>query len=232
MLSASRGVHTAFAFGGCVSRRRFCGCLDTFNLTLFTIDPGKPGGYAVLNEGSLLHGFPGLRADRLRLGAAANCARFVESVVVDAADGRAAFDLLTETLYALESADAQHDFVPLLFRARLAFEQGMRPTFTACAACGKDLSSMRRPRFSVEKGQVLCRDCAVAARADAQGGEPPREAAPGVLRALDWVATSRPADWPRLGLLPEARRQFARIVEQFTAFHLGLSWEEGRYKKV
>ena len=35
-LSASHGVQTGFAFGGCKSRRRFCGCFDPLNPVLYS----------------------------------------------------------------------------------------------------------------------------------------------------------------------------------------------------
>ncbi|MCA1743041.1 MAG: recombination protein O N-terminal domain-containing protein, partial [Desulfovibrionales bacterium] len=44
-LSPSMGIMTGFAFGGCKSRRRFSGCLDTLNLVLFKASTGSRGQY-------------------------------------------------------------------------------------------------------------------------------------------------------------------------------------------
>ena len=98
LLSPSKGLFTAFAFGGLKSRRRFCGCLEPLNLSLFTVQEGRRGDYLVLQEGSLLNGFPGIKADPGRLGQAAHCLRFVEAFMEGPGEARACFDLLEETL--------------------------------------------------------------------------------------------------------------------------------------
>lgn len=229
LLSPSRGVFTAFAFGGVRSRRRFCGCLDALNLALFKVGSNKTGSYLTLEEASLLHGFQDLKSENRRLGAAANCMRFVEEVSSGVQGSRRAFDLLLDTLYTLETPVAEAEFIPVLFRARMAFELGFGPEFRTCLKCGRAAESSGTPVFFVEKGVVACSVCAPG---ESGGDTPPMPVTPGTLKTLEWIRTAPVTDWPRLSMPGPVRREASRLVERFTAYHLGLSHEGGRLKKV
>ena len=229
LLTPTRGIFNGFAFGGSRSRRRFVGCLDPLSHVLFTIGTNKTGTYTVLEEGTLLHNFPGVRTDQARTGLAVNCIKFVEAVEIDPTDARPVYDLLLETLHMLDAGGASIDFTPWLFRAKLAFDLGYTPDFLTCGNCGRPVGSEDGYRFGVEKGQVACRTCL-------SGGKPleglARPISTGVLRALDWIQQSRPADWASMAMDGEVRRQASQLIELFVAYHLGLSWEGGIYKKV
>ncbi|MCJ2163756.1 MULTISPECIES: DNA repair protein RecO [unclassified Pseudodesulfovibrio] len=229
LLTPTRGVFNGFAFGGSRSRRRFVGCLDPLSHVLFTIGTNKTGTYTVLEEGSLLHNFPMVRKDPVRTGLAVNCIKFIEAVEIDPSDARPVYSLLLETLHMLESGGGSSDFTPWLFRAKLAFEMGYTPDFLTCGTCGLTIAGQDGYRFGVEKGQVACRTCL-------SGGKPleglARPISTGVLRALDWIQQSRPADWVTVAMDSEVRRQSSQLIELFVAYHLGLSWEGGMYKKV
>lgn len=229
LLTPARGVFNAFAFGGSRSRRRFVGCLDPLSHVLFTIGSSKRGDYTVLEEGSLLQNFPEIRKDAARTGIAANCIKFVESMEVGPSDAETAYSLLLETMNMLEEGGGNSDFVPWLFRAKYAFELGYTPDFLSCGSCDKAVGTTKGYQFGVEKGQVACPTCL-------SGGKPleglARPISTGALRALDWIQHSRPADWAKVSMDTEVRRQCSQLVELFVAFHLGLSWDNGIYKKV
>ncbi len=227
LFSPRHGVFTAFAFGGMKSRRRFCGCLEPLTLALFTVGQSRDGRYQVLEEGSLINAYPGIKADPRRLGMAVNCLRFVEAVFEGPGESsRPLFDLLLAVLDVLESGQGD-ETLPVFFRARVAFEEGYRPELTGCHGCGRPLSAFDRPRFFVHKGRVLCPAC--SSEGEAEQGMP---VSPGALRTLDWVRTHGPEDWPELSLTPETDRQCRRLVERFVAFHLGLSLENNGYKTI
>ncbi|MDP3426707.1 MAG: DNA repair protein RecO [Humidesulfovibrio sp.] len=238
---AGRGVVTAFAFGGSRSTRRFCGCLDQLVLGTFRVGSNRRGTYKVLEEGTLLHAFPGLRCDPRKLGLVAHCLKFVEAVQIGSQGARPVFDLLLETLGVLEKSEVGAELLPLLFKAKLTFEQGLKPDLTLCAHCGRPawehvcadhqpapvVSSGAGLCFSVERGGLVCASCFDERR--------DMEAEPlsiGAARTLEWIGESRPADWPRLSLEPEMRRQLGRVVDRFVAYHLGLRWEHGMYRKI
>jgi DNA repair protein RecO (recombination protein O) len=245
LFCAGRGVLTAFAFGGSRSTRRFCGCLDALVLASFRVGTGRRGAYNVLQEGVLLHGFPGLRTDPRKLGLVAHCLKFVEAVQLGPQGARPVFDLLLETLETLETHEVGAALLPLLFKAKLTFEQGLKPDLALCVRCGRpawdhdgpehapaefiaegateDQTPAKPVAFSVERGGLVCPLC-----------EDP-EAEPlclGSVRVLEWIAGSRPAQWPKLTLEPEMRRELGRVVDRFVAWHLGLRWENGTYRKI
>ncbi len=227
-LSPSRGMMTAFAFGGSKSRRRFCGCLDSMCHVLLTVKADKGGRYHTLEEGSLIHGFPGLRRDNGRLGLAVNCVKFVEAVQVGPQDARIAYELLMDTLHAIEGMEETFDSLPVMFRAKATFAQGYRPDFLTCFKCGGRLHGTDAYCFNVEQGSVVCSSCS---RAESQERGSMKVSA-GTLRALDWIQGNGPEDWARLSLPQEVKRECYQLVERFVAYHLGLIWENGYYKKI
>lgn len=227
LFCAGRGVFTAFAFGGSKSVRRFCGCLDPLVLASFRVGTGSRGQYHVLEEGALLHSYPGLRADPRKLGLVAHCLKFVEAVQQGQQGAAKAFGLLLETLDALESGQVNTELLPLLFKAKLTFEQGLKPDLSLCVRCGRPAwdhgDADHGLAFSVERGGLVCRLCE------------DRQAEPlcaGTVRVLEWIGASRPADWPKLSLEPDMRRELSRVVDRFVAWHLGLRWENGMYRKI
>ena len=238
---AGRGVVTAFAFGGSRSTRRFCGCLDQLVLGTFRVGSNRRGTYKVLEEGTLLHAFPGLRRDPRKLGLVAHCLKFVEAVQIGSQGARPVFDLLLETLGTLERSEVGAELLPLLFKAKLTFEQGLKPDLTLCVRCGRPawehvcvdhapaatVSSGAGLGFSVERGGLVCASCC-----DVRGDMEAEPLSIGAARTLEWIGASRPADWPRLSLEPEMRRQLGRVVDRFVAYHLGLRWEHGMYRKI
>ncbi len=236
LFCVGRGVITAFAFGGSRSRRRFSGCLDQLVLASFRVETSRRGAYNVLQEGVLLHGFPGLRGDTRKLGLVAHCLKFVEAVQLGPDGARTVFDLLLETLATLETGVVGAEMLPLLFKAKLTFEQGLAPDLALCVRCGRpacehegvdrddvERNDRHRLAFSIERGGLVCGLCD-----DAQA-EP---LCIGSVRVLEWIGQSRPADWPKLSLEPEMRRELGRVVDRFVAWHLGLRWENGTYRKI
>ncbi|XPV74806.1 MAG: DNA repair protein RecO [Desulfovibrio sp.] len=227
-LSSRRGVETAFAFGGCKSVRRFCGCLDPLSVVSFTVSDNRTGSYKTLDEGTLLHSYAGLRKNTTSVGAAVNCTKFLEALEVGPEWAKTAFDLLTGTLHLLEEGRMDAGLVPFFFRAKVAFEQGYAPDFSRCGECGKSVEDFEQHIFHIDRGMVSCPHCRQRSE-EVQGGLPVSR---GTLRTLDWIRGHEPADWPKLILRKEIRQECSTFIEQFVAWHLGLSWDNGYYRKV
>lgn len=261
LLSPTRGVFTAFAFGGCKSRRRFCGCLDPFNEVLFKIKSSRRGEYLNLEEGVLRHAPRKLRCDPQRLGLAVNCIKFAEAAA-DMTDGCAVtYGLLKETLHVLDEAASPSAMVPVLFRARLAFEQGLWPELQHCAECGKSfspegfapeaLASDAQDSSPALREELIKRICAPSRLCRSSGGcffvERGKTVCPqcvsesrgqhlplcgSTLDLLTLVRDSSPQHWQELELPPAVRRECAAMVERFVRYHLGLAWDRGRFRQV
>lgn len=223
-LAPEQGLVTAFAFGGAISRRRFCGCLDGLNLVRLHAASDSRRRYLHLTEASLLDSWPRLRRQPRLLGAAVNCASFA-AIVQPGPEGAAeTFGLLADTLRALDQADGAPESLPLYFRARMLFVLGLGPELTTCLVCHQAVEDMASPRFLVEQGRVACERCRVDDRAVLS-------VSAGALAVLAHLSRTTPAQWLRLDLPRRVREEVYRLVEAFGEHHLGLAQRQGRYRR-
>ncbi len=204
-LSPTRGLLTAFAFGGCRSRKRFCGCLDLFNRSLMRIKSTRGGQYLSIQEGTLLRGPDRLRRDWPRFGAAVNCLKFLEALGCGPEGAAATHQLVEDVLELLEGGGPVPDMLPVLFRLRLAAEQGYAPRLDSCATCGADLTHVAGAAFLVQEGAAQCDACAPLPGPRVRVE---REA----LDVLRFVQENSPLLWS--GVLPPAPGMGAVMPEQ------------------
>ncbi len=224
LLTRQHGVLSAFAFGGSRSRRRFAGCLDLLNVIQVRARSTRGGTYLNLEEGSLLEGPRRLRQDWRRLGVLMNCVRFIEAQGVAPDTAQSAFSLTRSVLRLGEEAESLREALPVLFRFRLASDQGYAPEFSRCGLCGRGLDS--QAWFGMEEGALLCPDCHA-------GHSGPRlsPVPAAVVAALHAVQTEEPVVWNALELSPADWRACARLADGFVQFHLGLTWDRGRFRR-
>ncbi len=220
LLAPGRGVFTAFAFGGCRSRRRFCGCFDPMNQVQVRVKSDPRGRYLHLSEGRLLACHRRLRSDQARLGMAVNCLKFAEAVQQGPEGSEETYRLLCELLAVMDRPEAVPPVLPLYFRTRMAFAHGFGPELTTCLVCGRGVNDMASPHFAVERGRVVCGSCRT-------GIGRCLPVFPGTLAALGHLAASAPRQWPNLVLPAAVRGQCGEIVEQFIEYHLGLGQDRG-----
>ena len=229
-LSPSRGIFSAFAFGGSRSRRRFTGCLDLFNEVMFRIQVTRGGLYHALQEGTLMRGPDRLRRDWRRLGPAMNCLKFLEAFNVAPDGALAAHTLFSGVLALLEDEATPPADLPVLFRARLAFDQGYALPLSACARCGAAFAGNRHGVLLVREGVFHCQQCA-----ERRVGADILTLRHETLDALAYVQEYPPSLWrdgALADLTPAGRRECARIVDAFLEHHVGLQWQNSRFVKV
>ena len=223
LLAHEQGMLTAFAFGGSKSRRRFTGCLDAFNLIRVRASTSRNGLFLNLQEARLLEGPSRLRSDWRRQGVAANCVRFMEALGVPPDGATSCFSLTRDILGLLEHAEHVPDIVPLLFRFRLASEQGYAPDLTMCARCGRPLDAWEKASFLAAEGVACCPDCH-------PGGGMSLSVSREALDVLRKVQEYSPHLWGDFLLSPEDGRQAGRLIDAFVRYHLGLEWVNGRFR--
>ncbi len=220
--SPTHGLLTGFAFGGRRSRRRFCGCLDPLSLVHFRISLDRRREYHCLQEGTLINGFSHLKKDLKKLGMVSNCVRFFESLAF-APDGfEAAHHLLLETLEALDGDRPGSWFIPLLFRAKMAFAQGFQPDLRFCRQCGQPLDAHHRAVFAVQEGGLYCLRCPSGT---GQKISTSRE----TLGLLDHLAQTGPAEWATWMPSVRVREECVHLVDAFVQCHLGLTCDGNRF---
>lgn len=225
LLSRRRGILSVFAFGGSRSRKRFCGCLDLLNTLSCRVKSTRNGSYLALEEGVLLRGPQRLRSDWTRLGPAMNCVRFLDALGVTRDGAADAFGLLEATLACLEEPCPPHALFPLFFRLRLASDQGFAPALDKCSRCGA--KNMERGSFLMDEGQMLCPSCTGKTSSTRYAVDVP----PGCLDILRAVQREAPARW-NVALTPTQRRACATVIDGFVQYHLGIAWENGRFRRV
>ena len=224
LISPVRGIYTAFAFGGMKSRRRFLGCLDPLNHVRFKVRRSGYKDYHCLTEDSLLDAPRRLRQDSLRLGMAANCLKFFEAVHIGPQGAAQGYELLRGVLAALDDDCEPSPLFPLFFRARMAFDHGLLPSWNRCAACGEPLLESGAV-CHVEEGRLFCPRCREAARS---GGvrQPLGQAA---LFLLETAVCQEPSRWAACRPEPGDSREFSQTVDLLVRYHMGLAWEQGGF---
>jgi len=225
ILSPSRGIFTAFAFGGTKSRRRFPACLDTLNHVLFSIAMNRKGSYYYLREGSLLHRFPRIHRDMARLGMAVNCAKFVESVQIGPDNAQRVYEIVFRALEVLNEASFVPESFPLCFRASLAQEHGYGPDLKHCSRCGRAIGEDEQAVFFLRRGELECSAC----QQDWSGG---RLLGGQSLAALDSVLLGQPEDWIACPFDGFEGKRVLQILDLFVQYHLGLVWERGGFRQI
>ncbi len=227
IFSQNRGIMTVFAFGGSRSRRRFCGCLDVLNTIHCRVKSSRNGQYLALEEGTLLRGPQKLRYDLNRLGMVSNCIKFLQIFGI-AEDGAAkVFAFVQEMLLLFEESVVPHTLFPVLFRMRIAAEQGFAPAFASCAICETNLSD-KESIFYMDEGLCRCKNCVANGKSLAYTMQLPAK----VSELLQKVIHLPPSHWGVGGLLPFERSACFRAVDGFVQYHLGIVWEDGRFRRI
>jgi len=226
-LSPTRGLLSAFAFGGSRSRRRFVGCLDIFNEVSVRVSASSRTPYLALQEGVLIKGVSRLRHDWPRFGLAVNCVRFLQSFGVNSEGAEETLFLMREVLQLLEDQASVPRLLPLFFRLRLAFDQGYALESSRCSLCGAALSSSYEAAYLLlREGRIACRACA---------GNQSDYRLPLGLEALSVLAQVRdlpPSEWSAIEPSPLCAREFARAVDGFIEYHVGIAWDRGRFMRA
>ncbi len=237
---------TVFAFGGSRSRRRFCGCLDVLNTINCRLKSSRNGQYLALEEGSLQFGPQRLRHDFTRLGMVMNCIRFLEALGVPSEAASAAYALLQELVLLFEGYKTPHSLYPVLFRVRMAAEQGFAPAWHHCSVCGQELLTAAstvtagQASYSLRQGgQSVCTFRMDEGSAHCPGCEPQRRSlaytvslsAP-ALALMHTVEASPLPMWDIQALSAKDRQACFRAIDGFVQFHLGIAWDEGRFRRV
>ena len=157
---------------------------------------------------------------------AANCVRFLEAMDVPPDNAGAAFGLMRGTMHLLEQEGAAlMPLTPMLFRFRLAADQGYVPDLAACARCGRPLGGLSQVHFVVGEGAPCCPECR-------RYGDMSLSLGQEALDVLAKVKEYSPEAWDSLCPSPESARQAARLIDAFVRYHLGLEWINGRFKAM
>ncbi len=229
LLTVRHGLVHVFAFGGKRSRKRFPGCLDILNFLRLRVSSGKNNQFLNLQEATLTKAPRNLRTNNLRFGMMINCIRFLESLNIPQENSKSVFSLIASIMDMLEGSLTIPETLPILFRLRLASEQGYVPAFHCCTSCGKPLidPTQHFAYWDIAGGTVQCRECA-----EQKGGIKRQRINTSMLTLLNSVQHHAPHDWLHCLPAPNDEQICTRLIDDFVQYHLGIVWNHGRFYKT
>lgn len=228
VLFAERGVRTVFAFGGAISKRRFCGCLDMFNSLACSVQESRGGEFYNLREAVLLAAPLRLRRNWRAMGMAANCLLFAEALPIGPESAGECFALVEDMRAALERDGASMPMLPMFFRMRMAAALGFAPDLEICAGCG---CAVREDAvFLYPEGRIVCVGC--AAHLSYEQKKRSLRLSDGSLEVLRAALASMPTGWNAKLFAGRELRQCGRAIDVFVQYHIGLEWENGYFHHV
>ncbi len=228
MLTPNHGILTAFAFGASRSRRRFTGCLDSYNYVISKISSSKDGQFLNLQETSLLESYSTIRRDWQKQGLVANCINFLEALGVNPTESKKIFEITKSFIFLIDTLDEMglsnkfNPIFPQLFRYRMATESGYALNLSNCSSCGQKLSF--GSYFLVSDGYFVCKHCkplgiiSLTANKDS-------------LEILQEVQSNCPTLWGNFQVSAEIWREVTKIIDALVRYHLGVEWADGRFKR-
>ena len=224
LLVPDSGRLTAIAKGARRSVRRFPGTLDLFNHLRVQADSRRSHAMARLDQATLIHSFPGLRAEAPRFALGCYLLELLDRL---APEGGARRDMERLFRFALDSfeAIAAHRPDPALrtiLELRALDALGLRPELRRCVGCSRELAGEQAVGFHVADGGPVCGACAAR-----RSGVLPVHV--GTLRALDRALALDAGQLDRLILSARAVEEARSVVGRFQRFHVGVELRSQRF---
>ena len=202
LLTESDGKLTAKARGALRKSSRTAAAtqqLTWAELTLF----GNRGKWMV-NEGSVVEGFDGLRTDIESFALGCYFAECLEALSVEDQPDAELLQLGLNSLYALAHGLYAREKIKAAFELRLMCLAGYAPDLAACAACGREPED---PVWNLQDGRIFCRACPNG------GGTAPLCASS--LAAMRYIASAPAKKLFSFSLDGEAMNRLAAAAEQY-----------------
>jgi DNA repair protein RecO (recombination protein O) len=153
------GLVSAIAKGIRRTRSRFGARLEPLSCVDFVAYHGRT--LDTVTQAEVLRSFRGVREDLARFEAAAGMVRSVRALSGGDEADRRVFNLLYNSLGALETRDSGFEALEASFGLKLSILAGYAPQLDACLSCGADPNEATGPHlyFAPNLGGVLCLEC-------------------------------------------------------------------------
>jgi len=115
-----------------------------------------------LNHSDIIHSFQSIRDDLLKVYTGIYFNELIDTLIPEAHPDPKAYQLLLESLLALESRDSL-ETLSRLFEMRLMVLTGYTPQLSHCSIC-KGLPGTERIGFSFERRGIVCEPCSFKAQ--------------------------------------------------------------------
>lgn len=225
ILFEKSGLQTVFAFGGAISRKRFCGCLDLLNILDCRIKTTK--GYMALEESTLIESPRRLRQDWRTLGIFRNCLLFVNFLDVPPESSSECYGLVRDLWQEFEQGPVSSAFFPIFFRLRFVAALGYAPNLDVCGSCGQMLT---QGVFLADDGQVYCEHCIAHKTFSEKKRSYHLDQAS--MQLMREVSILQPFPISLEDYKPNEIRRTVSAIDGFIQYHLGIKWENGGFCRI
>ncbi len=153
------GLVSAIAKGIRRTRSRFGARLEPLSCVDFVAYHGRT--LDTVTQAEVLRSFRGVREDLARFEAAAGMVRSVRALSGGDEADRRVFNLLYNSLGALETRDSGFEALEASFGLKLSILAGYAPQLDACLSCGADPNEATGSHlyFAPNLGGVVCLEC-------------------------------------------------------------------------
>lgn len=200
------------------SKKRFAGALELFSQLQVVCSKGRgKSRLPILQEAVLCQPYSGIRESIWKTAHASYWAELVALWLEEAHGQPEIYQLLDESLMALDQAEAQLDAITVIFQYRFLILAGLGPHLERCTVCRRAIESSRAKSFavSVAHGGVVCAKCREAT------GDLRLQLARGTIKQLAWVAGGDLNHARRARFSAAAMQEAQQMLEAFIPYHLG-----------
>ncbi len=217
LLSEEKGKLLVSAKGVRSIKSKNMATCQQFSFGEYTVTE-RNGGYLYLKESRLLSSFFGVRADIVRLAAAAYILSVTEALAIEGEPDTELLRLTLNSLYLLSEGKRDTALIKAVFELRAMCIEGYLPDLYSCSSCGKEDAEY----FDSIGGTLICRSCM---EKSVEGVSAYTPISSTVLDSMRYVSE---ADGSRLfsfKLPEEEMPSFIRICEEYVIDQLGVKFK-------
>lgn len=212
LFTREAGKVSAIAKGVRKTTSRLRGAVQLFSHTRLVLYSGR--SLDTVSQGEAEDEFSYLERDLECFATASYCAELVSRLTPEREPQPKVFFLMLSVLRALKQGDTE--LTARVFELKLLDILGYRPSLTECVEGNHSLSSaageVQRVWFSIEKGGVVCPDCAKSC-------EGLLSFSPATLGAMGYFLRSPLEQAVKARLSPRIMRELASLLQGFLAYH-------------
>lgn len=220
--SAQWGRMRGIAKGAQKSKKRFVHCLEPLNWVRLNLFEKQNNSLVRIDQGELIHPFPGIRKDYLKWGQAAFFCEMIKELFAVGDTNLSVFELVRESLKVLEQGKGYQEVFGI-FQIRLLKIAGYALYLSSCLGCGKRSEEIDNPVFSLSRGGIFCLNCL--------GRENGIHLSPGAVHCLRQTMTMAMPQVFRIRFTRKMGEEIEHLLESFSCRIMGKELGSARYLK-
>lgn len=215
-LTKDSGKLSAIAKSAKKSVKRFGGVLELFSALDIVYQQTGIRGLPILKEAVLRKPFVHIRSDIVKTGHASYWSELTNLWLEEGHAQPALFQLLEETLEALDEGTTADDVLGIYFQLRFLSLTGFAPHFESCCVCRAPVIDLAECRLSASlaKGGILCRHCSDDSLRRLKISK-------ATVKQLLWMEQRSLEKACRIRFSPLSLKEALDFLESFVPYHLG-----------